>query len=92
MPVLDFLNHLLNFVAPAVFLALVLALGACVLWRKRAHLLPWYLMSAVNLLLGVLVLALGVVLTGHDGRMGTYAVLVLAMGSCQWLMSQGWRG
>ncbi len=53
--------------------------------------LPWYHMASVNALLGILVLALGVVLLGQDGRMGTYAVLVLAMGTCQWLMSGGWR-
>ena len=91
MPVLDFLNHLLNFVAPAVFLALVLAVGARCVWRKKAHLLPWYHMASVNALLGILVLALGVVLLGQDGRVGTYAALVLAMGTCQWLMSSGWQ-
>lgn len=73
-------------------MALVLAVGARCVWRKKAHLLPWYHMASVNALLGVLVLALGLVLLGQDGRMGTYAALVLAMGSCQWLMSGGWRG
>ncbi|MBF6630120.1 MAG: hypothetical protein ITG01_03065 [Comamonas sp.] len=91
MPFLDFLNHLLNFVAPAVFVSVALAGGARLVWRQRAHLLPWYHMASVNALLGVLVLALGLVLTGQDGRMGTYAVLLLATGSCQWLMSGGWR-
>jgi len=91
MSALDFLNHLLTFIAPAVFVALVLAGGARLLWRKKAHLLPWYHMASVNALLGILVLALGLVLTGQDGRMGTYAALVLALGSCQWLMSGGWK-
>ena len=91
MPILDFLNHLLNFAAPAGFLALLLAGGARLVWRKNAHLLPWYHMASVNFLLGILVMALGLVLTGQDGRMGTYAVLVLALSTCQWLMSQGWR-
>lgn len=92
MSALDFLIHLCSFVAPAVFLAVVLAVGARWVWRKKAHLLPWYHMASVNALLGVLVLALGVVLMGQDGRMATYAVLVLAMGTCQWLMSHGGRG
>ena len=91
MSALDFLNHLLNLVAPAVFVAVVLAVGARWMWRKKAHLLPWYWMASVNALLGVLVLALGVVLLGQDGRMATYATLVVALGSCQWLMSGGWR-
>ena len=91
MSALDFLIHLSSFVAPAVFLALVLAAGARLVGRQRAHVRPWYHMASVNALLGILVLALGVVLLGQDGRMGTYGVLVLAMGSCQWLMSGGWR-
>lgn len=91
MSLLDFVIHLGSFIAPAFFVALVLALGARVLWPRRGHLLPWYLMAVMNVLLGVLVLALGVVVTGQDGRMATYAVLVLAMGSCQWLLSGGWR-
>lgn len=91
MPFLDFLNHLLNLVAPAVFLAVSLAVGARLVWTKKAHLLPWYHMASVNALLGILVLALGGVLSGQDGRMGTYMCLVLVMATCQWLMSSGWR-
>ena len=91
MPALDFLNHLLSFVAPAVFVALLLAVGARIGWSKKAHLLPWYSMAGLNAVLGTLVLALGLVLTGQDARMGTYVALVLAMGSCQWLLSEGWR-
>ena len=91
MPLLDFLFHLLSFVAPALFLSVLLAAGARLVWRKKAHWLPWYHMASVNALLGVVVLALGLVLTGQDGRMLTYAALVLTMGTGQWLMSGGWR-
>ena len=98
-----FLIHLLSFVAPAVFVAAVLAAGARLVWRKKEHLLPWYWMAGINALLGIVVLAMGLVLylfrrnrrgqvlSGQDGRMMTYAALVLALGSCQWLMSGGWR-
>jgi len=91
MPALDFLIHLFSFMAPAIFMSVILAAGARLVWHKKAHLLPWYHMASVNALLGILVLALGLVLLGQDGRMGTYSVLVLAMGSCQWLMSGGWK-
>lgn len=30
----------------------------------------------------------GVVQSGSDGRLATYAFLVLAMGSCQWLLTR----
>lgn len=91
MPTLNFLNHLLSFIAPAVFLAVVLAAGARWAWPAKQHLLPWYHMACVNALLGMVLLALGLVLTGQDGRVGTYALLAVCMGSCQWLMSNGWR-
>ena len=81
MSALDFLIHLLSFVAPAVFVAAVLAAGARLVWRKKEHLLPWYWMAGINALLGIVVLAMGLVLSGQDGRMMTYAALVLALGS-----------
>lgn len=91
MSALDFLNHLSGFVAPALFIALVLAGGARLVWRKKTHLLPWYHMASVNALLGILVLALGLVLGGQDARMATYVALLGVQGTCQWLMSGGWR-
>ncbi|MBQ0133086.1 MAG: hypothetical protein KBT18_13225, partial [Comamonas sp.] len=62
MPLLDFLCHLLNFAAPALFLSVALAAGARLVGRQKAHWLPWYHMASVNALLGLVVLALGVVL------------------------------
>ena len=91
MPTLNFLNHLLSFIAPAVFLAVVLAVGARWFWPPKKHLLPWYHMACVNVLLGMVVLALGLVLARQDGRVATYAALVFSMATCQWLMSSGWR-
>ena len=41
MHALTFLNHLLNFLAPAIFLAVLLALGARWMWRQSG--------SAINL-------------------------------------------
>lgn len=91
MSTIDFLNHLLSFAAPAVFVGVLLAGGARLVWRKKTHLLPWYHMASVNTLLGILVLVMGLVLTGQDGRISTYAALVIVLGTCQWLMSGGWR-
>ena len=91
MNVLQFLFHVLNFVAPAVCVGVLLAGGTALCWRKAQHLLPWYTVVGIHSVLGVLVLALGVVLLGHDGRMATYAVMVVSMATCQWLVGQGWR-
>ena len=95
MDLFALINHLLNFIAPALFVALLLALAGGVarggaaleggfwrgLWRSF-----W-----INGALGVAVLAGGLVVFGHDGKMLTYAALVLACGSGQWLVSKGWR-
>ncbi len=81
-----FFWHLLNFLAPAAFLALGLGLGALLLRLPRSHGL--WLGMGLNFVLGSLVLGLGLVLTGSDGKMATYACLVLTMGSCQWLLSR----
>ncbi len=81
-----FLWHVLNFLAPAASVALLLALLARLAHGRQRLLLPWLSMALLNAILGSLVLGFGLVLTGHDGQLATYAVLVLAMGSCQWLL------
>lgn len=86
---LDVLLHLLNFVAPALALALLLPWAAQVLIRKSPR--AWGVQVAVNALVGVLALSLSLWWQGRDGKMAAYAVLVLAMASSQWLLSRGWR-
>lgn len=91
MPALTFVNHLLNFLAPAAFLAALLALGARLCWRQGTPLLQLWEQVLLNFVLGAVVLAGCLVWWERDGRLATYALLVLAMGSCQWVMVRGWR-
>ena len=85
MTALDALFHLLNFVLPAVFVG-----GALALWRwrkntgysKRTVRQTWL----VNSLAGVVALAIGLILFGVDGKMLSYAFLVVA---CS--LSQLWQ-
>ena len=88
---LDILNHLFNFVAPAAAMALVLALSRRLVGSKTPLALSWWAHAAAIFMVGVAVLAAGLVLLGRDGRMLTYAALVLACASCQWLLVRGWR-
>ena len=88
---LTFLNHLLNFLAPAVFLAVLLALGARLIWRGSSPLVNLWEQMLLNAVLGAVVLGVCLVLWGRDGKLATYALLVLSMGSCQWLLQRGWR-
>lgn len=86
----DILLHLLNFVAPAFALAVLLPLLAWPLFRKRTA-MPWWGQVLVNFAVGVGVLLASLWWLGRDGKMIAYALLVLAVASTQWLLARGWR-
>jgi hypothetical protein len=41
---------------------------------------------------GVLVLLAGLVAFDNDGKMATYAALVVVSASVEWVLQKGWRG
>lgn len=86
----DVLLHLLGFAAPAFALAALLVLAGPLLRRARP-LVAWWVQLALNCAVGVAVLALGLWHFGVDGKMATYAALVLAVAATQWAGSGGWR-
>ncbi|MFT4242227.1 MAG: hypothetical protein QM569_08085 [Acidovorax sp.] len=92
MDALHTFNHLLNFAAPAAALAVLLALAGRFFKPKGALALSLIGQVAIIFVVGVAVLAGGLVLWGRDGKMLTYAALVLACASCQWVLVRGWRG
>jgi len=84
MTFLALFGHLLNFVAPAAGMALLLW-GMPRLWpkaRKGRWAARTELLSLCGL--GVAVLLVGLVVFGRDGKMLTYTALVLAQGSLAW--------
>ena len=93
-------NHLLNFAAPAAFLALLMvglsrllpfarskAGGKSARVRRPSWRREFALLFAVNLLVN----GGGLVFFGHDGKLLTYAVMALAAASIQWLLIRGWK-
>jgi hypothetical protein len=87
----DLLNHLLNWLAPALSLAVLLPLLARLAMRKqRAGAMLWTQMMA-NFVLNLLVLGLGLWFFGHDGKMMTYAGMALVCASSQWYFLRAWR-
>ena len=86
------LNHLLNFVAPAAILAVLLAPGSRWLMGKSAAALSWWAQAAIVFAVGCGVLAAGLWWLGRDGKLLTYAALVLACATCQRVLRRGWRG
>jgi hypothetical protein len=78
------IGHMLNFVAPALVMALLLW-GLPRLWPK-ARKGRWAASTEMGALsgLGVVVLLTGLVVFGRDAKMVTYAALVFAQGSLVW--------
>ena len=89
---IDAVFHLFGFAAPAVAVALLVALAARVFLPARPERLSWWAQAAINSVAGMLVLAGGLWYFGVDGKMATYTALVLAIATCQWFSSRGWRG
>ena len=91
MTFVQLLLHGLNFLAPALFVALFLpAANRWVLRRAEPRFLLW-VQAAVLFVVGLAVLIAGLVLLGADGAMLTYLALVLCGASAQWLMGRSWR-
>ncbi len=84
MGLLDLLNHLLNFVAPAGVVGVLLALIAPLVYRKVALAHRLSTQIAINFIVGLAALAGGMVFFGHDGKMATYAAMVVACAASQW--------
>jgi hypothetical protein len=89
---LDLFLHLLSFVAPALAVAMLVALAARLITPQSPDAPSWWAQVAINSIAGMLVLAAGLWHFGVDGRMATYIALVLAVASCQWACSRAWRG
>lgn len=88
---LDLFLHLLSFLAPALAVALLVALAARIIMPWQPTTRSWWVQGAINSIVGMVVLAAGLWHFGVDGKMATYAALVLAVASCQWACSRGWR-
>jgi hypothetical protein len=83
--------HLLNFIAPAVFMALVLPWVGRLVFRKAAFRHNWWTQSAIIFGVAASVLIAGLLWFGHDGKMATYAALVGLPAVAQGVLLRAWR-
>ncbi|MES2719209.1 MAG: hypothetical protein V4795_25835 [Pseudomonadota bacterium] len=81
---LDALWHLLNLLAPALGLGLIAASLSKLLWRSALAGVRWQHLAAWACGAAVLALLAGLMLSGRDGRMATYAAMVLACALALW--------
>ncbi len=89
---LDIANHLANFAAPALGMAVLMWLFSLARRPKLPLALAKYTQAAINFVVALVVLAAGLWLQGRDGMMATYAAMVAAVATSQWVMEGGWRG
>jgi hypothetical protein len=95
MTALNLTNQLLNFMAPAAFVALLLVLLTQVTPRfftsKRSKAPTLFAQAAIIFIANLLLLLAGLLLFGRDGKMASYALMALGAATCQWLLLRGWK-
>jgi len=91
MNILALFNHLLNFVAPDVFVGFFLAVLAPWVLRKSPPRGTWMFRALSNTVCGLGALVVGLWFFGNDGKMASYLGLVLASAASQFYWMQAWR-
>lgn len=84
MGFLDGLNHALNFFLPALGMALLVPSLARLVWWKALSGAGWLRQVKWASIINAVVLIVGLLMTGRDGAMMTYAGLVLASALTVW--------
>lgn len=85
------LNHFLNFLAPALGVAVLMPLAGRLFFKKRTRAPGLWVQTAVNFAVNLLALGIGLWFFGRDGKMASYVGLTMACATSQWLMLRGWR-
>ena len=91
MDIFSALIHFGNFLAPAVAVPLLLWWPARWAFGKAGGKPKFWLHGLLQCALCLAVLAAALVLQGRDGKMSSYAALVLVCASYQWCLLRGWR-
>ena len=88
---LDQIYHLANFLAPAFAVGVALALVGP-LFIKNSSVAPVFTaQAAINFVAGAAALGLGLWFFGRDGKMASYAVLLVVAATSQWAGGRSWR-
>lgn len=86
MGFLESLNHLANLFLLPVMLAAVVSGAAKVLWWAELRAQRWVALFGAAAAAACAIALVGLGLTGHDGRMGTYFALVVGISGVVWWM------
>lgn len=91
MSPLDALWHVLNFLFPAFGVAVLASVVAKLLWRRELTGVGWRRLILWAAAAGAMALVGGLLVFGRDGKMATYATLVLATAAALWWVGFGAR-
>lgn len=91
MGALDPIYHLMNFLAPALAVGGLLTLVGSFILGKRAGAPVWIAQAAINFVAGSLAMGVGLWFFGRDGKMASYAALLVVATTSQWVCGRGWR-
>ncbi len=91
MGFLNQIDHLMNFLAPAFAVGGLLALVGPFIVGKRAQARVWIAQAAINFVAGSLALGVGLWFFGRDGKMASYAAMLVVAATSQWMGGRGWR-
>jgi hypothetical protein len=81
---LDLLYHVLNFAAPALAVGVLLAVLTPFFMENRPVAPVRTVQAAINTVAGAVALGLGLWFFGRDGKMASYAAMVVASATSQW--------
>ena len=85
-----FINHFMNLLLPAFWLASLMVLVHRLLFRRQAIAMRWQRQWLWLFASGAAVLLAGLLLQQRDGKMLTYTALALVVGAVQtWLLRRG---
>ena len=85
----DLLNHVLNFLAPAGWMAVVMSLASRIFKQNRPMKPSLCATAAINFIVSVVALLLGLIVFGRDGKMASYSAMVVLCATSQWWMLRG---
>jgi len=88
MDLLSLSVHAINFIAPALGVAAWITLIHPLIWPHGRRWQGWRRQFVLNSIVGILMLLLGLGLYGQDGKMLSYAAMVLACATSQWLLTR----
>lgn len=91
MSPLDAFWHVLNFLFPAFGVAVMASAAAKLLWRSELAGVGWRKLMLWSTGAGAAALVAGLVVFGRDGKMASYAALVLASAMALWWVGFGAR-